>query len=42
VGGVVTVTATWSGLTAGQRYLGVLEFGDGSQVVGRTILGVTA
>ena len=42
VGGVVTVTAAWSGLTAGQRYLGVLEFGDGSQLVGRTILGVTA
>lgn len=42
VGGTVTVTAAWSGLTAGQRYLGVVEFGDGTQTVGSTVLAVTA
>jgi subtilisin family serine protease len=38
----VTVTAGWTGLTAGQHYLGVIEYGDGSTVRGRTILSVNA
>jgi hypothetical protein len=36
----VTVTATWSGLSAGQHYMGVVEYGDGSTVRGRTVLTV--
>ena len=30
----VTVTAAWSGLTAGQRYLGRVRYGDGTEVGG--------
>ncbi|MEV4414677.1 S8 family serine peptidase [Catellatospora sp. NPDC049609] len=41
VNGSATVTATWSGLTAGVRYLGVLSFGDGTAPVGRTVLAIT-
>ena len=36
-----TVTVGWSGLTAGQRYLGVVDYGDGSSTIGSTIVGVT-
>ncbi|WP_149823549.1 S8 family serine peptidase [Streptomyces tailanensis] len=36
------VTVTWgSGATRGERYVGVVEFGDGETVVGRTPLMVT-
>jgi hypothetical protein len=36
------VTVTWgSAATRGERYVGVVEFGDGSTVVGRTALAVT-
>jgi hypothetical protein len=36
-----TVTVGWSGLDAGRRYLGVVEYGDGSQTVGSTVVSVT-
>jgi subtilisin family serine protease len=36
-----TVTVGWSGLTAGTRYLGVVDYGDGSNPIGSTIVGVT-
>ncbi|GAA2374841.1 hypothetical protein Cme02nite_04170 [Catellatospora methionotrophica] len=39
--GAATVTASWSVLTAGVRYLGVLRFGDGSAPIGQTVLAVT-
>ncbi len=42
IGTPATVTATWSGLTAGVRYLGSIEFGNGSAPVGRTIVRVNA
>jgi subtilisin family serine protease len=38
----VTVTAAWSGLTAGQRYLGRVAFGDGTAVAGSTLVRVDA
>ncbi|MEU7822421.1 S8 family serine peptidase [Catellatospora sp. NPDC049133] len=40
VNGPATVTATWTGLTAGVRYLGVLAYGNGSSSVGQTVLSV--
>ncbi|GIH09987.1 hypothetical protein Rhe02_80540 [Rhizocola hellebori] len=40
VGGAGTVTASWSGLSAGVRYLGFVGFGDGTASVGRTIVSV--
>ncbi|GIF70574.1 hypothetical protein Asi02nite_00920 [Asanoa siamensis] len=42
VGGSATVTAAWNGLTAGQRYLGVIEYTDGTTTLGRTNLMVVA
>ncbi|HEX3264392.1 MAG TPA: S8 family serine peptidase [Candidatus Limnocylindrales bacterium] len=36
-----TVTASWSGLTAGTRYLGTIDFGDGTNTIGTTIVSVT-
>ena len=36
-----TVTAGWSGLTAGTRYLGVIDYGDGTSTIGATIVSVT-
>ncbi len=41
INGAATVTATWSGLAAGVRYLGVLTFGDGTSAVGSSVLAVT-
>jgi hypothetical protein len=38
----VTVTATWSGLTAGQRYLGRISYGDGTATAGGTFVRVDA
>jgi hypothetical protein len=38
--GQASVTATWSGLTAGTRYLGMVGFGDGTSEVGRTLVTV--
>jgi subtilisin family serine protease len=42
LGGPATVTVAWNGLTAGTHYLGVVEYGDGSSTVGRTIVAVDA
>jgi len=39
-GQATSVTASWSGLAAGSRYLGLIEYGDGTSVVSRTVLGV--
>ena len=38
----VTVTAAWSGLTAGNRYLGRISYGDGSATAGGTFVQITA
>jgi subtilisin family serine protease len=38
----VTLTAAWSGLTAGTRYLGRIAFGDGTQTAGGTLIRVDA
>jgi hypothetical protein len=40
-GQAATVTVGWSGLAAGRRYLGLVEYGDGSQTVGSTVFSVT-
>ena len=42
VGQPVTVTAAWSGLTAGQRYLGEVRYGEDGTEVGGTVLRVDA
>jgi subtilisin family serine protease len=36
-----TLTVGWSGLTAGTRYLGVVDYSDGSTSIGSTIVAVT-
>ncbi len=41
VGAALTVTASWSGLAPG-RYLGLVEYGDGTQTIGSTVLSVTS
>jgi hypothetical protein len=40
IGEVQTHTATFSGLTAGKRYLGQVDYNDGVSVIGRTLLNV--
>jgi hypothetical protein len=44
IGATATVTASWSGLTAGRFYLGVVEFGDGTTVNlnRQTVITITA
>jgi len=42
LGGAASVTASWSGLTAGSHYLGVVEYGDGTSALGQTIVAVNA
>jgi len=42
IGGMVTVTVAWSGLSVSQHYLGVIEYGDGSQSLASTIVAVDA
>ena len=37
-GGTTSVTLGWSGLAAASKYLGTLDYGDGSSVVGSTVL----
>ena len=37
-----TVTAGWSGLAAGTSYLGVIDFGDGTNTIGSTVVSVTS
>ncbi len=41
-GSAATVTAGWSGLAAGTSYLGVIDFGDGTNPIGSTIVSVTS
>ncbi len=41
IGSPIQLTASWTGLTAGTRYLGRLSFSDGSSVVGSTLVAVT-
>jgi hypothetical protein len=38
--GPIPVTASWSGLTAGQRYLGSITWNDGTSRVGQTFVRV--
>jgi subtilisin family serine protease len=40
VGGTATITTSWSGLTAGTKYLGRLGYRDGSGEIGSTIVSV--
>jgi hypothetical protein len=40
VGGTVPVTLAWSGLTAGTKYLGAVEYGNGTSTIGRTLVRV--
>jgi subtilisin family serine protease len=40
VGGTANVTASWSGLTAGTKYLGRISYSDGSSEIGSTIVNV--
>jgi subtilisin family serine protease len=40
VGGTADVTASWSGLTAGTKYLGRIAYSDGSSEIGSTIVNV--
>jgi subtilisin family serine protease len=42
LGGAATVTIGWSRLTAGQHYLGVVMYGDGTNPVGSTLVAVNA
>ena len=41
MGDPTTVTAEWSGLEKGTRYLGVVGYGDGSEQLAATVLSVT-
>jgi hypothetical protein len=41
-GGDATLTVAWNGLTVGSRYLGVIEFGNGTATIARTIVAVAA
>ena len=40
IGGVQTHTASFSGLAPGTRYLGQVDYNDGSAIIGRTVLAV--
>jgi hypothetical protein len=40
--GQTSVTASWSGLTAGTRYLGLLSYTDGADGSGSTVVRVDA
>jgi subtilisin family serine protease len=39
-GVAASVTFTWSGLTAGSRYLGVVRYSDGSATIGQTVVAI--
>ncbi len=41
VGRPTSLTATWSGLTAGTRYLGRVSYSDGTSTLGATLVSVT-
>jgi hypothetical protein len=36
LGGLATVTASWSGLAAGEKYLGAVTYSDGTDLIGLT------
>ena len=40
LGGAATVTASWQNLTAGGHYLGLIQYTDGTNAVGATIVSV--
>ncbi|MDQ2914059.1 MAG: S8 family serine peptidase [Chloroflexota bacterium] len=40
IGATASVTATWTGLTAGTKYLGWINYSDGTSSVGRTIVSI--
>lgn len=40
--GSTKVTVSWTGLTAGERYLGQVQYGDGTSTVATTVFGVTS
>jgi hypothetical protein len=40
VGGTVDVTASWTGLTAGTKYLGRISYSNGSEEIGGTVVSV--
>src|SRR5919197_6536194 len=40
VGGTKTITATFTGLAAAKRYMGAVDYNDGSSTIGRTLLRV--
>nr|WP_306270360.1 S8 family serine peptidase [Ornithinimicrobium sp. HY1793] len=40
IGGVVDYTAAWSGLEAGVRYLGAVNYSDGTDPVGKTLVSI--
>jgi hypothetical protein len=42
VGATATLTVSWSGLTAGTRYLGRIRYSDGSSEFGSTLVSITA
>jgi hypothetical protein len=42
VGQEFSQTASWSGLTAGTRYLGTLSYGDGTSTFARTVIRINA
>jgi subtilisin family serine protease len=42
LGGSATVTASWSGLTAGRHYLGIVEYSDGTTVLDQTVVTVNS
>ncbi|WP_222853373.1 S8 family peptidase [Fodinicola acaciae] len=41
-GKAATVTAAWSGLSAGKRYLGQMSFGDGTSTLGASLVRINA
>jgi hypothetical protein len=41
-GKAASLTAAWSGLTAGTRYLGQLSYGDGTSTLGGTVVHINA
>lgn len=41
IGQKVTFNANWTGLTAGTRYLGLVDYANGGEQIGRTLVSVT-
>ncbi|HEX6681547.1 MAG TPA: S8 family peptidase [Candidatus Limnocylindrales bacterium] len=42
IAGRTSITLAWSGLTAGNRYLGIVSYTDGSAAIGRTLVSIGA